>query len=292
MEYHDPHYNVVVDTNITYNTNVGWQIGDKLDVYRPTNYRFDGPTWSAGDQPPTPINGRPCVIWAHGGGFRYGSKGQSDATYFGIDWASRGWIVLVIDYRILINYSYPQSEIYAICDMRAAVRWAKANAVARGIDATKIVTAGDSAGGGIAVFGAIGDWEEPNSSDWPANSGAGSRPAGVLNCWGATKMKFDFTQLPFTTNIGAGRLDVLFNVHGKKDSAQPPVYGVDPADSRALIAQINAQRGSGKAFFVELTNAMHTPWFAIANQYGPAQGYYDSANVSALSYFGNKLALF
>jgi len=118
-----------------------------LDVYRP---------------PVGPSASRPLVVLIHGGGFVNGSRNDmaSDATLY----AQAGFVVASIDYRLQPQSTSAQQLTAArngIDDGMEAVRWLKASASTYGIDATRIVLVGSSAGGVIALGAALLDDPSP-----------------------------------------------------------------------------------------------------------------------------------
>jgi salicylate hydroxylase len=94
------------------------------------------------DPPGAPREGSPVVLYLHGGGYIAGS---ADA---GVDMAARlaqaiGSRALAVDYRLAPEHAYPA----ALVDALAAYRWL----VDRAGGAQRIIVAGDSAGGALAV---------------------------------------------------------------------------------------------------------------------------------------------
>jgi acetyl esterase/lipase len=92
---------------------------------------------------------RPCLVWAHGGGFRGGDLDMREA-----DWTARevcaraGAVVVSVDYRLAVDgvcYPVPHD------DTVAAVGWVRDNAVALGIDASRIAVGGASAGANLTA---------------------------------------------------------------------------------------------------------------------------------------------
>lgn len=94
--------------------------------------------------PPSPT--RTLLIWFHGGGWVIGapdlSLGETDALAH-----MATTKVLSIDYRMAPEYPFPAAYDDAI----AAVQWAISSADDLGIDPTRIVVGGDSAGGNLAA---------------------------------------------------------------------------------------------------------------------------------------------
>src|SRR5512140_778043 len=86
------------------------------------------------------------VLCIHGGGFRAGNR--DSYTPLLIKLASRGYVAVATSYRLAPKYQFPA----AIYDVKAAVRWLKANAALYQIDPDRIGVTGDSAGGHLAQF--------------------------------------------------------------------------------------------------------------------------------------------
>jgi acetyl esterase/lipase len=92
----------------------------------------------------------PLIIWVHGGAWMAGSKDNpSPALRFLKD----GYAVAHIGYRLSQEVKFPAQ----IHDCKAAVRWLRANSREYGLDATKFVAWGSSAGGHlVALLGTSG----------------------------------------------------------------------------------------------------------------------------------------
>ena len=92
---------------------------------------------------------RPCLIWAHGGGFLGGDLDMREA-----DWTARevcvraGAVVVSIDYRLAVDgvcYPVPHD------DTVAAIAWVRDSATDLGVDADRIVVGGASAGANLTA---------------------------------------------------------------------------------------------------------------------------------------------
>jgi acetyl esterase len=88
----------------------------------------------------------PTVLFFHGGGWTIGSLEAYDlpCRFF---CARSGCAVVAVDYRLAPEHKFPAG----LDDAVASFRWLAANAEEMGIDAGRIVVAGDSAGGTIAA---------------------------------------------------------------------------------------------------------------------------------------------
>ncbi|MBL0210863.1 MAG: alpha/beta hydrolase [Holophagaceae bacterium] len=87
------------------------------------------------------------VIWIHGGGWREGSRTQAEQAKRLV---CRGYAVASIDYRLSGTAKFPAQ----IQDVKAAIRYLRANATAYNLDGTRFATFGSSAGGHLASLAA------------------------------------------------------------------------------------------------------------------------------------------
>jgi acetyl esterase/lipase len=96
---------------------------------------------------PAQIEGRaPAILCIHGGGFRAGKREGWDERCRKL--AERGYVAATVTYRLAPKYQFPA----AIYDVKAAVRWLRANADKYRIDPERIGVVGDSAGGHLVQF--------------------------------------------------------------------------------------------------------------------------------------------
>ncbi len=100
-----------------------------LDFYRPAR---------------TGATPRPCVILVHGGGWDSGTR--TEIAHFNHWLAGLGYAVAAIDYRLAPKFQWPAQRD----DLLAAIAFLKAHASELGLDPTRLVLFGRSAGGQIA----------------------------------------------------------------------------------------------------------------------------------------------
>lgn len=92
----------------------------------------------------------PCVVMIHGGGWDSGDRTQLPEVNHHL--ARRGYAVAAVSYRLAPQTVWPgQAD-----DIAAAIAYLKAHAVELGIDATRLVLMGRSAGGQLATAVAYG----------------------------------------------------------------------------------------------------------------------------------------
>lgn len=88
----------------------------------------------------------PAIVCIHGGGFRAGNRQHHDRLC--VQLARRGYVAVTVSYRLAPAHQFPA----AVNDVKAAVRWLRANAAKYGINPERIGATGDSAGGHLALF--------------------------------------------------------------------------------------------------------------------------------------------
>jgi acetyl esterase/lipase len=143
---------VTVEKDIAFGK--GGDIDLRLDIYRP----------------PAGTEKRMATIHIHGGGFTGGSK--NTLTERVPPYASRGYVALAVQYRLTGQAKWPAQ----IEDVKAAIRWARANAKSLGVDPEKIAVVGHSAGGQLALF-AAGTPNRPEFEGKGGTPGVGTQVA-------------------------------------------------------------------------------------------------------------------
>lgn len=88
----------------------------------------------------------PALILIHGGGWRSGNKSMEVPLAQQI--AAKGYITAAVEYRLSPEALYPA----AVYDIKAAIRFLRANAQKYGIDPERIAISGSSAGGQLAAL--------------------------------------------------------------------------------------------------------------------------------------------
>jgi acetyl esterase/lipase len=182
-------------------------------------------------------NNRPLIVLMHGGGFKLGSKNNSRMKIWGRRFSGMGYVCASINYRLskkkplsrfddLVEGCMEASE-----DVDLAIAYLKSNAVRLGIDTTKIIIAGHSAGAMVAVQAVYSSPAEMQHLFQPSFATPAQqehnrpRVAAVVNFWGAI---YDSSWL-------ANSRVPIVSVHGSKDRVVPINFGDTPMYGSAVI---------------------------------------------------------
>jgi acetyl esterase/lipase len=148
---------VTVEKNVAYSSHPR----TVLDVYQ--SKRSAGPK-------------RVGVLVIHGGGWVGGSK-EAVFQRFCLPWLEKGAVVANVEYRLAKDAPAPA----AVEDALNAAEWFRGNAMKYGVDKNKIVVAGDSAGGHLALMVGLATKQ--------AKLGPVGKVAAVINFYGITDVQ-------------------------------------------------------------------------------------------------------
>jgi acetyl esterase/lipase len=158
----EPPADVILEADIDY-SNIGGRM--QMDVVRPR-------------QGAAPL---PAVVCIHGGGFRGGTRQRYLPIAYHL--AQHGYVAAAVSYRLSPMNQFPAP----VEDVKAAVRFLRANAARFGIDAERIGAVGGSAGGHLALMlgltGGVAEFEGPGP-----NQDRSSRVQAVVNFYGPTDL--------------------------------------------------------------------------------------------------------
>lgn len=108
----------------------------RLDLYRRRDHEADSPA--------------PVLLYFHGGGYSTGSR-HFESRHLMHRMARRGWIVLSADYGLRPGTTWPGHLI----DAKRVIAWVHEHAAEHGMDPSRIVVSGSSAGGHLATHCAL-----------------------------------------------------------------------------------------------------------------------------------------
>ncbi len=103
----------------------------------------------------------PAIVFFFGGGWKSGNRDHfiNHAKYF----SKRGLVCFLVDYRTESKNQTTPFE--SLKDAKSAIRFIRTNALKLGIDKTKIIASGGSAGGHLAAATALIDGYNENTDD-------------------------------------------------------------------------------------------------------------------------------
>jgi len=108
-----------------------------------------------------------AIVFFHGGGWAFGTPDEFFTTCE--RYAEMGIVTFSVEYRLSIDNGVTPSKtispIEAVMDARSAMRWVRENAAKFHLDKNKIVVAGQSAGGQLALSTAMIDEYNEKTDD-------------------------------------------------------------------------------------------------------------------------------
>jgi len=185
----------------------------KLDVYLPEE--GNGPF--------------PVIVSIHGGAFKAGDKGDSQVIPM-LEGLKRGYAVVSINYRLSQEANFP-SQIF---DVKAAVRWIRANSKQYKFNPDKIAVWGGSAGGHLsALLGTSGDVSELEDLSL-GNANESSRIQAVVDWFGPT----DFLKMDEQLKESKVKNP---QIHSVPDSPESELIGKNLEDAPDLVRTANPE---------------------------------------------------
>ena len=162
----------------------------------------------------------PCLVFYHGGGWVIGDIDSHDVVCRKL--AHEGELIVIsIDYRLAPEHKFPA----AVADAIAAVKWVASNAKDLGIDATRLLVGGDSAGGNLAAVVALA-----------ARDGDGPKLAGQVLIYPATDfaMRHPSHSEPETSILLTHSVIKWFSNHYLNGPADIDNWKASPARAKTL----------------------------------------------------------
>ncbi len=185
----------------------------KLDIYLPQE--GNGPF--------------PVIVSIHGGAFKGGDKVDGQVTPM-LDGLKRGYAVVSINYRLSGEAIFP-AQIY---DVKAAIRWIRANAKQYKFNPDQIAAWGGSAGGNLAALvGTSGNVKELEDLSM-GNPSQSSRVQVVIDWFGPT----DFLKMDEQLKASGVKNP---QPHSIPDSPESELIGKNLTDAPELAQKANPE---------------------------------------------------
>jgi acetyl esterase/lipase len=181
-------------------------------------------------RPKSPSGKLPAILCIHGGGFRAGKREGWDARCKLL--AERGYVAATVTYRLAPKHQFPA----AVEDVKAGVRWLRANAEKYSIDPDRIGVIGDSAGGHLAQFlgvtGGIAQFEGDGG-----NAAFSSRVSCVVNYYGPSDLTKSYGKSVDAAEVLPLWLGGDATKERRRHILASPLYWVTPTAAPTLLLQ-------------------------------------------------------
>ncbi len=182
--------------------------------------------------PATEAAPTPLIIWVHGGAWRAGSKADVPIQAL----VARGFSIASVDYRLSPVARFPAQAH----DIKAAIRFLRANAAKHRFDPQRFVIAGSSAGGHLAALVGVSNGHPELEGTVGEHLAVSSDVQAIVSFFGASNLN---TILAQSTPHGLSvRLPALELLLGGQPTEQPdlaklasPVTHVDDHDPPLLL---------------------------------------------------------
>ena len=174
----------------------------------------------------------PLLVWVHGGAWRRGSKDSVGP----LGLASAGYAIASVDFRLSGEAPFPAQ----IHDIKAAIRFLRAEAPRYGYDAERIAIGGNSSGGHLAAFVGVTNGHAGLEGEVGDHLGQSSSVQAIVDYYGPTNLASILPQsTPHGLSVRQPALDLLL---GGQPEAVPElaelasvVTHVDATDPPLLI---------------------------------------------------------
>ena len=141
---------------------------------------------------PPGVTTPPLVVWVHGGAWRSGDKDEVPRPIL-----EKGFAIASVNYRLSGDARFPA----AVHDIKAAVRFVRANAAKYGYRAERIAIGGSSAGAHLAALVGVTNGHKELEGSVGTNLATSSNVQAILDYYGASDLT---TILEQSTPFGLG----------------------------------------------------------------------------------------
>jgi acetyl esterase/lipase len=211
---------------------LGVPVSMAYDVRRDVDYAREGDLMLQLDLWVPAQQRGPLIVYVHGGAWRGGSRKDNPLATLVND----GYAVASVDYRLSTQALFPAQ----VHDIKAAIRFLRAQQSGLGIDASRIVIAGSSAGGHLAALVGVTNGNKELEGAVGGSPEQSSDVQGIISLFGASNL---MTILGQSTEHGLSvRMPALQLLLGGQPTEKPdlarlasPVNHVDAHDPPLLL---------------------------------------------------------
>jgi len=174
----------------------------------------------------------PLILWVHGGAWRSGSRDEMPLVAA----LEAGYPAASIDYRLSTDARFPAQ----IHDIKAAIRFLRANSGQFHLNADTIVVAGSSAGAHLAALVGVSNGNSELEGKVGSFLNQSSSVQGIVSYFGASDLTTILDQsTPHGLSVRVPALDLLLGGQPKNlpelSKLASPVFHVDRQDPPLLL---------------------------------------------------------
>jgi acetyl esterase/lipase len=174
----------------------------------------------------------PLIVWVHGGAWRSGSKSDMPLGKM----LEAGYAIASVDYRLSTVARFPAQ----IHDLKASIRFLRAEGSKWGLPTKKIVVAGDSAGAHLAALVGVSNRSAELEGSVGSFLATSSSVQGIISFYGAADLLTILHQsTPHGVNMRVPALELLLGgqPQDKPELARlaSPVFHVDSSAPPLLL---------------------------------------------------------
>ena len=177
-------------------------------------------------------NKKPLIVWVHGGAWRAGNKSSMPLKSLVKD----GFSIASVDYRLTPEARFPAN----VHDIKAAIRYLRANSKRLGINTETIIIAGASAGGHLAALVGVTNGHALLEGDLGEHPDASSDVQAIVSFYGASNLTSILSQsTPHGLSVRIPALQLLLGSQPEDDVSlaelASPVFHVESSDPPLLL---------------------------------------------------------
>jgi len=181
---------------------------------------------------PEKNNAPGLVVWIHGGAWRAGSRKSVRISPL----LEKGWAFASVDYRLSTQARFPAM----VHDIKAAIRYLRANPESHAYDPTRIVIAGESAGGHLAELVGVSNKHPALEGEVGEYTDQDSSVQAIVSQFGASNLTTILKQsTPHGLSVRVPALDLLLGAQPEDDveiaQLASPVFQIDANDPPCLL---------------------------------------------------------
>jgi len=174
----------------------------------------------------------PAIVWVHGGAWRSGSKAGMPLGKL----VEENYPIVSVDYRLSTEARFPAQ----IQDIKAAIRFVRANSAKWNVSAEQILIAGDSAGAHLAALVGVSNGHAELEGTVGHDRGQSSDVQGIMSFYGAANLTTILKQsTPHGLSVRVPALELLLGALPTNAPAlarlASPVFHVDSHDPPLLL---------------------------------------------------------